>query len=95
MKDLLLTQPVRSCFIVVEATKMREELQKKSHTNPYRDLLKTASGCTVGKNVSPVSRPSVSLVPSGGVLGKVSFLSMTPRAPRFTSTQFSLATRLL
>ena len=70
LKVFLLTQSVRSCYIVVEARKMKEELQKKSHSTPYRELLKAAR-CSVGKNVSPVSRTSVSLVPSGGVLGMV------------------------
>ena len=75
-KDELLTQSVRSCFIIVEARKIKEELKKKSHSTLYRDLLKAATGCAVGKNVSLVSRARVRLVPSGRVLGKVLFLSI-------------------
>ena len=51
-KDLLLSpdSSVRSCFIVMESTKMKEELLTKSNSAVYQDLLKTASW-TVGKNI--------------------------------------------
>ena len=51
-KDLLLSpdSSVRSCFIVMESTKMKEELLTKSNRAVYQDLLKTASW-TVGKNI--------------------------------------------
>ena len=88
LNDVLpLAQSVRSCVIVVEARKIKEELQKKSHSTPYRDLLRRAS-CTVGRNVSPVSRTSVSFVET---LGKILFLLITPRTPRFTCIQLSFA----
>ena len=51
-KDLLLSpdSSVRSCFIFMESTKMKEELLTKSNSAVYQDLLKTASW-TVGKNI--------------------------------------------
>ena len=50
-KDLLLSldSSVRSCFIVVESTNMKEELLTKSNSTVYKDLLKNASW-KVGKN---------------------------------------------
>ena len=51
-KELLLSpdSSVRSCFIVVESTNMKEELLTKSNSTVYQDLLKTASW-NVGKNI--------------------------------------------
>ena len=51
-KELLLSpdSSVRSCFIVVESTNMKEKLLTKSNTTVYQDLLKTA-GWKVGKNI--------------------------------------------
>jgi len=40
--DLLSSQSVRSCFIIMEAGNVKEELHKKSPSTPYQDLLKTA-----------------------------------------------------
>ena len=53
MKDLLLSQitPVRSCFVIVESTKIKEEFQMNSSRTVYQELLKTADG-VVGKNIS-------------------------------------------
>ena len=54
MKDLLLlenTPPVRSCFIIVESTKLEEELLTKSSGTVYQELLITANRI-VGKNIS-------------------------------------------
>ena len=52
LKDLLLSldSSVRSCFIVVESTNMKEKLLTKSNNTVYQDLLKTASW-KVGKNI--------------------------------------------
>ena len=52
MKDLLLLQntPVRSCFIIVESTKIKEESLAKSSSTNYQDLQKTAKRI-VGKNI--------------------------------------------
>ena len=47
---LSLDSSVRSCFIVVESTNMKEKLLTKSNTTVYQDLLKTASW-KVGKNI--------------------------------------------
>ena len=63
-KDLLLSpdSSVRSCFIVMESTNMKEELLTKSNSAVYQDLLKTASW-TVGKNIFfAVLSPHVSVV---------------------------------
>ena len=51
-KELLLSldSSVRSCFIVVESTNMKEKLLTTSNTTVYQDLLKTASW-KVGKNI--------------------------------------------
>ena len=51
-KDLLLSldSSVRSCFIVVESTNMKEKLLTKSNNTVFQDLLKTASW-KVGKNI--------------------------------------------
>lgn len=51
-KELLLSldSSVRSCFIVVESTNMKEKLLTKSNNTVYQDLLKTASW-KVGKNI--------------------------------------------
>ena len=51
-KDLLLSldSSVRSCFIVVESTNMKEKLLTKSNNTVYQDLLKTARW-KVGKNI--------------------------------------------
>ena len=53
MKELLLlgNTPVRCCFIIVESTKLEEELLTKSSSTVYQDLLKTANRI-VGKNIS-------------------------------------------
>ena len=53
MKDLLQLKntPVRSCFIIVESTKLKEELLTKSSSTVYQELLKTANEI-VGKNIS-------------------------------------------
>ena len=54
MKDLLLlenTPPVRSCYIIVESTKLEEELLTKSSSTVYQELLKTANRIA-GKNIS-------------------------------------------
>ena len=53
MKDLFLLEntPVRCCFIIVESTKLEEELLTKSSSTVYQDLLKTANRI-VGKNIS-------------------------------------------
>ena len=53
MKDLLLLEntPVRSCFIIVESTKLEEELLTKLSSTVYQDLLKTANRI-VGTNIS-------------------------------------------
>ena len=50
-KELLLSpdSSVRSCFIVVESTNMKEKLLTTSNTTVYQDLLKAASW-KVGKN---------------------------------------------
>lgn len=53
MKDLLLlenTPPLRSCFIIVESTKLEEELLTKSSSTVYQELLITANRI-VGKNI--------------------------------------------
>ena len=51
-KELLLSPiySMRSSFIVVESTNMKEELLTKSNSTVYQDLLKTASW-KVGKNI--------------------------------------------
>ena len=54
MKERLLSSSVRSCFIIVESLKMKEELLKKSNGTLYQDLLRAAS-MKVGKNVFPPS----------------------------------------
>ena len=62
MKDLLLlenTPPVRSCFIIVESTKLEEELLTKSSSTVYQELLKTANRI-VGKNISSHYSPHTS-----------------------------------
>ena len=51
MKVLLQNTPVRSCFIIVESTKIKEESLTKSSSTVYQDLLKTAKRI-VGKNIS-------------------------------------------
>ena len=51
MKDLLQNTPVRSCFIIVESTKIKEESLTKSSSTVYQDLLETANRI-VGKNIS-------------------------------------------
>ncbi|CAH3152790.1 unnamed protein product, partial [Porites evermanni] len=50
MKVLLQNTPVRSCFIIVESTKIKEESLTKSSSTVYQDLLKTAKRI-VGKNI--------------------------------------------
>ena len=51
-KDLLLSldSSVRSCYIVVESTNMKEKLLTKSNSTVYQDLLKAASW-KVGKKI--------------------------------------------
>ena len=53
MKDLLLSQitPVRSCFVIVESRKIKEEFLTNSSRTVYQELLKTANRI-VGKNIS-------------------------------------------
>ena len=53
MKDLLLSQItlVRSCFVIVESTKIKEEFLTNSSRTVYQELLKTANRI-VGKNIS-------------------------------------------
>ena len=53
MKDLLLSQitPVRSCFVIVESTKIKEEFLTNFSGTVYQELLKTANRI-VGKNIS-------------------------------------------
>ena len=53
MKDLLLSQitPVRSCFVIVESTKIKEEVLTNSSRTVYQELLKTANSI-VGQNIS-------------------------------------------
>ena len=53
MKDFLLSQitPVRSCFVIVESTKIKEEFLTNSSRTVYQELLKTANKI-VGKNIS-------------------------------------------
>ena len=48
----IFTYPLKSCFIVVEAGIMKDELQRKSQATPYQDLLKSAKR-HVGKNIVP------------------------------------------
>ena len=45
MKDFLLSQitPVRSCFVIVESTKIKEEFLTNSSRTVYQELLKTAN----------------------------------------------------
>ena len=49
----IFTYPLKSCFIVVEAGIMKDELQRKSPATPYQDLLKSAKR-HVGKNIVPL-----------------------------------------
>ena len=53
MKDLLLSQItlVRSCFVIVESTKIKEEFLTNSSRTVYQELLETANSI-VGKNIS-------------------------------------------
>ena len=53
MNDLLVSQktPVTSCFVIVDSTKIKEELLTKSSSTVYRELLKTANRI-VGKIIS-------------------------------------------
>ena len=53
MKDFLLSQitPLRSCFVIVESTKIKEEFLTNSSRTVYQELLKTANKI-VGKNIS-------------------------------------------
>ena len=53
MKDFLLSQitPLRSCFVIVESTKIKEEFLTNSSRTVYQELLKTANRI-VGKNIS-------------------------------------------
>ena len=61
MMVLLQNMPVRSCFIIVEATKIKEESLTKSSSTVYQDLLKTANRI-VGKNISSLSSLHTSLL---------------------------------
>ena len=61
MMVLLQNTPVRSCFIIVEATKIKEESLTKSSSTVYQDLLKTANRI-VGKNISSPSSLHTSLL---------------------------------
>ena len=49
-KDVFSNQTVRSCVIFVDAKTLQDELQKRSHSTPYEDLLRTARK-KVGKDV--------------------------------------------
>ncbi len=49
-KSLLSIQTSRTCFIVVDARTMAEELHHKSGGEPYEDLLRAAKEA-VGKNI--------------------------------------------
>ena len=53
MKDFLLSQimPLRSCFVIVESTTIKEEFLTNSSRTVYQELLKTANRI-VGKNIS-------------------------------------------
>ena len=61
MKDLPLLEntPVRCCSIIVESTKLEEELLTKSSSTVYQELLKTANRI-VGKNISSHYSPHTS-----------------------------------
>ena len=48
-KDFLSKQSVKSCVIFVGAKTMQDELQKRSHSTPYEDLLRTVRD-KVGKD---------------------------------------------
>ena len=63
MKDLLLEQStlVRSCFIVVESAKIKEELLTISSSTVYLELLKTANRI-VGENISSLFSLHTSLL---------------------------------
>lgn len=63
MKDLLLEQStlVRSCFIVVESAKIKEELLTNSSSTVYLELLKTANRI-VGENISSLFSLHTSLL---------------------------------
>lgn len=50
-KSLLSIQTSRSCFIVVDARTMEEELHRKSGGKPYEDLFRAARE-VVGKNIN-------------------------------------------
>ena len=61
MMVLLQNTPVRSYFIIVEATKIKEESLTKSSSTVYQDLLKTANRI-VGKNISSLFSLHTSLL---------------------------------
>ncbi|CAH3163888.1 unnamed protein product [Porites lobata] len=82
MKDLLLlenTPPVRSCFIIVESTKLEEELLTKSSSTVYQELLKTTNRivekkilviiCSKGKSLTPGEEENIRATIMG-LLGK-------------------------
>ena len=63
MKDLLLLQitPVRSCFVIAESAKIKEELLTNSSSTVYLELLKTANWI-VGENISSLFSLHTSLL---------------------------------
>ena len=86
MKDVLLSQntPVRSCFIIVESTKLKEELLTKSSSTVYQELLKTANEI-VGTNISS----HYSLHPSS------LYLEIQEKGKALLASSFELETNLL
>ena len=86
MKYLLLEQntPVRSCFIIVESTKLKEELLTKSSSTVYQELLKTANEI-VGTNISS----HYSLHPSS------LYLEIQEEGKALLASSFELETNLL
>ena len=63
MKDFLLSQitPLRSCFVIVESTKIKEEFLTNSSRTVYQELLKTAIRI-VGENISSLFSLHTSLL---------------------------------
>ncbi|CAH3179138.1 unnamed protein product, partial [Porites evermanni] len=64
MKVSLENTPVRSCFIIVESTKIKEESLTKSSSTVYQDLLKTANRIVEKKIVVILCSEGQSLTPS-------------------------------
>ena len=63
MKGLLISQitPVRSCFVIAESAKIKEELLTNSSSTVYLELLKTANRI-VGENISSLFSLHTSLL---------------------------------